>query len=323
MQRVVKRKGKGNIALEEIDTPQPSPTEVLIQTKASLISRGSELWRRYIREEAVDPAIMGYSVTGVIQKVGSEVHEFHVGERVAALAPHAEYVVLDVVEPRHHPSVVTLPEEVSFEEGTFWPLSTSSVCWAWASEIRPGDTVVILGQGLVGSLMLQSIRPCGPGCVIAVDALPMRCEMAERLGADEIINCSQDDPVEAVRTLTAGRGADVVLESVGGPAGIQAFQQALGLVRSGGRIVLIGLYHGAPLPLDASLAMNKRIIGANQWTHQREHASRVALQMLATRFIRVREMITHRFSCAQAKTAFDLLYERPDEALGVLLLWQA
>jgi threonine dehydrogenase-like Zn-dependent dehydrogenase len=322
MKRVVKREGKGNIGIEEVETPVPSPTEVLIKTKASLISRGSEIYRRYLHEEVIDPAIMGYSVAGVIADVGAEVDEFRTGDRVAVLAPHAEYVVAEVKKPQYHPSVVALPEGLSFEEGTFWPLSTSSVCWAWATAIQPGDTVVILGQGLVGSLMLQALRPWGAARIVAVDALPLRCDMAKQLGADMVVNCTQGDPVQVVREATGGKGADIVIEAVGGAGGSRAFQQALDMTCVGGRIVVIGLYHGEPLPLDASKVMSQQIVGANQFINQRSHASRIALRMLSTRFVRVVEMITHRFSFTQAKEAFDLLYERPGETLGVILLWE-
>ena len=322
MRRVTKQEGQGNIVLEETEIPVPSTTQVLIQMKASLISRGSELWRRYMRQEAVDPAIMGYSAAGVVQAVGSEVDEFQVGDRVAALAPHAEYVVVDAKQARHSPSVVKLPEEISFEAGTFWPLCTSCVCWSWSAAIQPGDTVVILGQGLVGSLMLQTIQPWGAAKTIAVDALPLRCQFAQRLGADQVINVAENDPVEVVRAQTARQGADVVIEAVGGPAGIRAFQQGLKLARTGGRIMLIGLYQDTALPLDAAEAMTKQIVGANQYIHRREHASRIALKMLATGFVRAGDMITHRFDSGEAKAAFDLLYEHPGEALGVVLLWQ-
>jgi threonine dehydrogenase-like Zn-dependent dehydrogenase len=322
MKRVVKLEGQGNIAVAEVETPVPSSTEVLVRTKASLISRGSEIYRRYLREEAVDPAIMGYSVAGVIADVGAEVDEFSVGDRIAVLAPHAEYVVAEVKRPQHTPSVVAIPESLSFEEGTFWPLTTSGVCWAWTAAIRPGDVVVILGQGLVGSLMLQVVRPWGPAMIIAVDALPLRCDVAKRLGADVVVNCAQDDPVQVIREVTEGKGANVVIEAVGGPAGVKAFQQALDLTCAGGKIVLIGLYQGEPLPLDSSKVMSQQILGANQFIPQRSFASRIAVQMLSTRFIRVSEMITHRFPFIHAKEAFDLLYERPGEALGVILLWE-
>ena len=72
MLRVAKPEGFGNVVLEEVPLPEVGPREVLVKNKVSLISRGSEILRRYMREEAVDPAIMGYSVAGVVEQVGAE-----------------------------------------------------------------------------------------------------------------------------------------------------------------------------------------------------------------------------------------------------------
>ena len=91
MIRVIKAEGMGNIQLEEIPTPCPNNRQVLVRTAKTLISRGSELFRRYIMETAVDPSIMGYSLTGVVEQVGSEVTEYQIGQRVMVVAPHAPY----------------------------------------------------------------------------------------------------------------------------------------------------------------------------------------------------------------------------------------
>ena len=82
MKRVAKHAGQFNIVIEEAEVPKIGPTEVLIRAERSLISRGSELWRRYIREEAIDPRIMGYSLAGQVTEVGAQVKQFKAGDRV-------------------------------------------------------------------------------------------------------------------------------------------------------------------------------------------------------------------------------------------------
>src|SRR5262245_51389760 len=95
MFRVAKPEGFGNIILEEVPVPVCGPRDVLVKNQVSLISRGSEVLRRYMHEEAIDPAIMGYSVGGVVEAVGEEAAaRFQPGDRVAAVAPHAQYVLL-------------------------------------------------------------------------------------------------------------------------------------------------------------------------------------------------------------------------------------
>ena len=90
MLRVTKPEGFGNIQLEEVPIPEINAEQVRVQTDTTLISRGSELFRRYIREEAVSPSIMGYSLTGIVDAVGAEIKDYQVGERVMVVAPHAE-----------------------------------------------------------------------------------------------------------------------------------------------------------------------------------------------------------------------------------------
>ena len=129
MKRVGKPEGAYQVVVEEAPVPEIKETEVLIRAERTLISRGSEIWRRYIRPEAVDHQIMGYSLAGTIVQVGSQVEELSMGERVAALAPHAQYVAVEVVNARNQPPVVSLPDSISSEAATFWPLATSSVLW--------------------------------------------------------------------------------------------------------------------------------------------------------------------------------------------------
>ena len=143
MIRVIKAEGMGNIQLEEVPTPDPNNRQVLVRTAKTLISRGSELFRRYIMETAVDPSIMGYSLTGVVEQVGSEVTE---------------------------------------------------------------------------------------------------------LGADEVINTTDVDPVGAVKQLTNGRGADLVVDCVGGYAGVKSFEQAQEMVAARGTIQLIAKYQQQASP---------------------------------------------------------------------------
>lgn len=322
MKRVAKPEGEYNIVIEEVPVPEISETEVLIRAERTLISRGSEIWRRYIRPEAIDHQMMGYSLAGTVVAVGTQVEDFSPGDRVAAVAPHAEYVSVEVVQPRHRPPVVQLPDGVSMEAATFWPLGTSSVLWMWETGATAEDTMVILGQGLVGSGCMQAVKGDTHPRVIAVDALPLRCDLARRLGADAVVDASREHPVEAVHKLTDGRGADIVVEAVGGRAGPNAFKQAQDMVRRGGLIQVIGLYEGEPLPLDSGKIQGKRLVGGYLDGSRRPEGSDQALRLLAEGKIRAEEMITNRFPFEEAAEAFDLLYTRLGETMGVVLVWE-
>lgn len=323
MMRVAKREGIGHIVMEEAPIPQIGPREILVRAKASLISRGSEIGMRYLNPGAVDHSIMGYSMAGVVEQVGDQVTEFQPGQRVTGIAPHAEYVAVSV-DPAYglpHPPMMAIPDGVSYEAATFVGLASSALMWSWIPEVRAGETVVVLGQGLVGNLVLQTLRLQAPDRLIAVEGIPLRANLAQRFGADAVVNPFDGDPVAAVQAANGGRGVDVVIEAVGGRAGVQAFTQGLQMLANDGRMMLIGLYQGEPLPLDAGNVMRKRIIGGVQSEHRRKNQRQVAMDLVAHGLIRVGEMITHRFPAAQAPEAFHLLYQHIEQTMGVLLIW--
>ncbi|MDE2903583.1 MAG: zinc-binding dehydrogenase [Chloroflexota bacterium] len=323
MKRVAKPEGKFNVVLEDAPMPAVGPHDVRVRNVRSLISRGSELWRRYIRPEAVDPQIMGYSVAGVVDAVGAEVMGFAPGDRVGVSGPHAQFVVQDsrVASLSEGPKIVRIPDALDFEQATFWPLTTSAVMWIDNDDIQPDDTVVIVGQGLVGSLLLQVARANGQGRLVAVDALPNRCALAAEVEADEVINASDEDPVAQVLELTDGRGADVVIYAVGGRAGLRAFDQAQRMTGTGGLLQVVGLYEDDPLPLSSSYIQRKRLIGGALPDSNRVAASARSLDLLTQGRIATDRMVTHRFPYRQAPEAFHFLHDHPEAALGVLISW--
>lgn len=321
MRRVAKPEGQFNIVIEEVEKPQLSPVEVLVRSERTLISRGSEIWRRYVASEAIDAAIMGYSQAGVVAEVGEEVSGVTVGDRVATLRPHAEFVVVDT--ERHAKDMIGIPDDVSAEAATFWPLATSAVRWMEATKVHKGQTMVVLGQGLVGSICMQVAKRAHGAHIIAVDALPLRCELATRFGADDVVDISVEDPVEAVARLTEGEGADFVIEAVGGRAGAGSFAQAQDMVKRGGLIQVLGLYEDEPLPLDSSKIQGKRILGGmiDIEVEAVIEAGEKAMAHLRAGVVATEEMVTHRMPFTEAAAAFDLLYNRLGETMAVTLVW--
>ena len=325
MKRVAKPAGRFNVVIEEAQIPRPRADEVRVRAVRSLISRGSEIGARYTREHAIDPERMGYSLAGVVDEVGADVQHLREGDRVVAVAPHAQYVVRPAGArgPGEQARVVPMPDGLGFEAAAYFPLSGGAVAWTEIERIQPFDTVVILGQGLVGSLMLQVGKANGRGRFIAVDALPERCALAGELGADHVIDAAAEDPVQAVQRLTNGAGADIVVYAVGGPAGPKAFDQGLDMLAVGGLLHLIGLYEDQPLPLSSAKIQRRRLLGGYYRQIVDPGCARRAMELLASGAIRADRMTSHRFPYRDAAAAFDLLYNRPGEAMGVLLDWEA
>ena len=321
MWRAAKGAGVGNVFLERVPVPEPGPGEVLSRTRVSLISRGSELWRRYVLEEAVNPEIMGYSTAGVVEQAGAGVTGFAPGDRVAVTAPHAEYSLRAVNAEEPDPRVIHLHSELSFDQGTFRPLATSGACWAQALGITAQDRVAVLGQGLVGNLVMQFARGYRPAQLIAVDSLELRCRVARETGATEVVHTGEEDPVAAVRRLTGGAGASIVVDCVGGPPGVASFEQAQRMVSDGGLIQVNAKYHKQPLPLHVDRFQGKRILVSYPANIDRAALGRAATAALVAGEVRVEPLITHRFEAKDLKAGFDFLYHHPERALGILVDW--
>jgi NADPH:quinone reductase-like Zn-dependent oxidoreductase len=134
MKRLAKGEGYGNVYLEEVPVPAPTTRGVVVQAHMSLISRGTEILRRYRLAGPVDPGIMGYSLAGTIAAAGDEARAlgFRPGERVFALAPHAEYVAVEV-DPDGLYLRRLLPE-LPRSRAAFQSLAYRAVAWADASQ---------------------------------------------------------------------------------------------------------------------------------------------------------------------------------------------
>ena len=319
MSRLEKLDGFGNVQMVEVDVPSPAPDQVLAQVKRSLISRGSELFRRYVMEERVPPHMMGYSDAGDVVEVGADAEGFEVGQRVAISAPHAQYVTGST--SGENGAAFGIPAEMSYEDAAYLPLASGAVAWMAIPPVEPGDTVVFNGQGLVGNFCSQAIRSREPGRVITVDATELRCRISKECGADEVINVSETDSVEAVLDLTDGRGADVVVECVGGFAGVKSFEMAQRMVKSDGVIHLIALYQGQALSLDTTLSGDRLIIGGYFRSMSREERLKKATKAILKGVIKTGPLTTHRMPWQKTPDAYHLLYNNPDEALGVILEW--
>ena len=318
MKRLEKLEGFGNVQMMETDIPSPEPHEVMIKVNRSLISRGSELFMRYVMPEAIHPNRMGYSDAGQVVAIGNQVREVMVGDRSNVSGPHAQYVV------GNHGDI---PEAMDYETATFIGLATSTVTWMRTTPIEPGDDVVVLGQGIVGNLYMQAVRERNPGRVITVDAEKLRCDISRQCGADIVIDVSETNSVEAVKELTQGRGADVVVECVGGFAGIKSFEQAQLMLKGGGVLHLISLYQNSEknpgdgvLPLHTRTMMGKMLIAGSR-NVSREESRVAAVDMLLDGRINVGPLITHRLPWTETAEAYHMLYNNPEEALAVILEW--
>jgi 2-desacetyl-2-hydroxyethyl bacteriochlorophyllide A dehydrogenase len=325
--------GPRKVEIKEDELPEPSSNQILIKTRMTLISTGTELtmlsgdypkgsvWNNITRY----PVFPGYSNCGVVEKVGSDVKKFTIGDRVSSTAPHAEYAI--VREDR----AVKVPEEVSDEEATFGTLSATVMNSVRLADIKLGESVIIVGAGILGQLACQFSRLCGGYPVVAVDLSRRRLEIAKRLGATYTINPREEDAEERVKEVTGGRGGDVVFEVTGNP---KVIPWELSLVKRQGRLILLSSPRGRT-ELDFHDLVNwpsRVIIGThtsshpshetpyNPWTWERN--IQLFFEFLSAGLVNVKDLITDRYRWTEAEKVYQRLLDPLGErlqALGVIL----
>ena len=279
----------GDLRLDDIPRPPLLPGHVLAEplcvqpsvTEAQLAFGIPTLAYDRIKRRLETDAplqLFGHEFCARILEVGPGVNRFHPGDRVAARAKlpcgtcplcrsERGYLcrkgpVIGFDQPGCFCEVASLPEialvrvddRISDSEAACLQSLSDSVAAVETAEIRMGDTVAIFGQGSMGLECLQIARISGAGLILTVDVREESCRISRELGADHALDARTCDPVEVIRELTGGNGADVVFECAGGSpkqgmAGTATVRQAIEAVRSGGRLVGVSWF-GAPFEMN-------------------------------------------------------------------------
>jgi Threonine dehydrogenase and related Zn-dependent dehydrogenases len=326
--------GENLVELREPPVPEPAAGEVLIRTRRTLISTGTELtclgrrfepgshWDQWVKY----PFFPGYSNAGVVVKTGAGVTAFKPGDRVASRAAHQRFVVAP------EDALVRIPDAVSDDEAVWFGIACIVQNGVRRARHELGDAVVVIGLGLLGQLAVQFTRLLGAREIIAIDTAPRRLEFARAHGATLALEKSAADARADVLAATGGRLADVVYDVTGHPA---VLPHTFPLTRTLGKIVLLG-DAGNPTQQHLTGELISRglgIIGAHDnnppkiatdadwWT--RNHMADLFMTYLAQRRMRVADLVTHRFAPAQAAEAYRRLVEDRSTAMGVVFDWDA
>ncbi len=236
-------------------TPEPKPGEVLIRVRAAGVNRPDVLQR--MGQYAPPPGasdIPGLEVAGEVAALGEGATRFRVGDPVAALLPgggYAEYAVA------HEGATLPLPSGYGYIEAAAIP-ETFFTVWHNVFErggLKPGETLLVHGGSSgIGTTAIQLAKAFG-ATVIATAGSAEKCAACERLGAARAINYREEDFVAAVREATGGKGADVILDMVGGDYVDRNYRAAA----EDGRIVQIAVLEGAKATANVALLMVKRL----------------------------------------------------------------
>lgn len=342
VQALVKtQKGPGFLELREVEPPRPGPGEVLIQVKACGIC-GTDVHVLHDRFPYWPPVILGHEFAGEIVETGPETQYYKVGERVVG-EPHTKacghcYLCrtgnIQICPIKRSPGwgidgaftkYLKMPERLlhRIPDGMDYDLAALVEPTANTvhdvierAKVEAGDFVVVLGPGPIGLLAAMTARAAGARHVVMVGTPAdeaLRLRKARELGLDTVLNVKESNPVEVVRDLTGGLGADLVVECSGSPAAIAS---AVDLVRKKGRIAAIGFtaQDAIPFPWDKA-AFKVCDIFFNLSTSYTSWDR--AIHLIHRGRIPAGEMITHRLPLAEWRRAFDEI--EAQRALKVLL----
>ncbi len=315
----------GNRGAEIRDFPDPhaGPGEAIVKIRASGLC-GTDL--HFYRGSVGAETISGHEPCGVIEELGAGAPDsLKVGDRVVChhysgcgacefccmgyeqLCPHghvtygggtahganADYIRVPAR------TLVSLPDELSFAAGAAISCGTGTA-WNGLNKMHASgkDTVAVFGQGPVGLSGTLSAKAMGAR-VIAMEVVPERRQLAEELGADHVINPLETDPVEAIKELTGGMGASVMLETSGNPA---ARQQMLAAMRPFGRACYVGA--GAPAEIDFNRDVIFKVATIyGSWTFSKAELIEICRFMVDTK-APLEQLITHHYDLDQAVEAF-------------------
>lgn len=334
--------GVKDLKVEDVEVPEVKDGEVLVKVKAATTC-GTDLkifQRGYVEKVIKLPTIFGHEWAGEVAEVGKGLEWPRKDMRVRAgnSAPclhcsmcqrgkynlcenmiwlwgaYAEYI--KVPARMVLINMQGIPDGISYEEAAITEPLACVLHGVEQANVKLGDTVAIIGAGPIGLLHLLTVKKMGAGRTIMIDLVDERLGFAEKLGADATVNSGKENVETRIRELTGGYGADVAIEAIGLSA---TWEQALKLARKGGTVLEFG-----GCPPGTEIKVNAEMLHYGELTvmgtfHTTPLHFRKALNLIATRTIDVRPLVTRKMKLDNIKEAFEILSTSKNEIkIGIL-----
>ncbi len=327
---------------EDVSEPEIGPDEVLIQVKACGICGSDVHGLDGSSGRRIPPIIMGHEASGVLAHVGKHVAGFSEGDRVTFdstiycgtcyfcrrgeinLCDNRRVLGVSCDEYRQHGAfaeyvavpqhiLYPLPKSLSFERAAMVEALSIAFHAVELTPIALNDTAVVVGTGMIGLLVIQTLRIAGCGKIIAIDIDQRKLDLASQLGADEVFRADRIDAPAEVTKLTNGRGADVSFEVVGNT---QALNTAILSLKKGGTLTLVGnVSPQVDLPLQVAVTRQIRIQGSCASCGEYP----ACLDMIANDKINVDALISKTAPLIEGAHWFEKLYKGEDDLMKVIL----
>ncbi|MBA4494428.1 L-threonine 3-dehydrogenase [Paenactinomyces guangxiensis] len=330
MRALVKHhKGEGAI-LKEVPIPSIGPDEVLIRVKATSIC-GTDVhiytWDDWAASRIRPPYVFGHELGGEVVQIGENVTSVQLGDHVSAethiVCGHCSACrrgdahvclntkIIGVDRDGCFTEYVALPASNLWKNSKELPFEIASLMEPMGNAVHTtlsesivGKAVAVVGCGPIGLMAVAVARASGAAKVIASDLNEYRLNLAEQMGATHLIRPRTEDPVQTVKAITKGEGADVVLEMSGHPTGIR---QGFEMITHGGRISLLGL-PGRPVELDITNDIVFKGITVHGITGRRMYETwEQTAGLLESGLVDLKPLITHRLPLEDFEEGFELM----------------
>ena len=328
--------------LTDLPVPTPAADELLIRIRACGICGSDVHGMDGSTGRRLPPIVMGHEAAGVVEAVGSDVPGFRRGDRLTfdstvscGLCFFCERGAINLCDNREVVGVSTpqfrrmgafaeyvavparicyhLPETMPFTHAALIEAVSVAVHGVSLTPIAKGDTVVVVGAGMIGLLTLQAALNAGASVVIVLDVDETRLIMAREMGATYTLNSRDTDVIERILALTHGRGADAALECVGATIPIKL---AIDAVRKGATVTLIGnVSPTIELPLQSAVSRQIRLQGSCASSGE----YRECIRLMSSGKIKVEPLISAVAPLAQGADWFRRLHAREPGLLKVVL----
>ncbi len=335
----------GKIELLKKPVPRPSFGQAVIKITTTTIC-GTDVHILKGEYPVASGLTLGHEPVGIVAALGPGVTGYRLGDRViaGAITPcghchacldhhhaqcggkpmggwrfgntidgaQAEYLLV----PDAMANLAPVPDWLKDEQVLMCPdIMSTGFGGAESGNIQIGDTVVVFAQGPIGLCAAVGARLRGASQVIVVDALENRLRISKQMGADVTVTLGERDPIEEVRRLTAGRGADVAIEALGKQ---ETFESCLRVLKPGGTLSSLGVYaKGLQIPLDAfDAGLGDHKIVTTLCPGGKERMRRL-MAVIASGRVDLKPMVTHRFKLADIMEAYELFGNQRDGVLKV------
>ena len=294
---------------EVLDTPRPEiePDEILVRVAACGVCT-SELDQWEGKASGLNyPRYPGHEVSGVVEKVGSEVNSFRPEDRVGAWVTSRGFAEYVAVKAEYCFRAGDVPLDLALAE----PLACA-VNAVELANLSLADDVVIIGAGFMGNLVQKLVQLQGPRHLIVADTRPDALERAKKMGATHVVDVRSESLAEVVKALTGGQGADASFEVTGAQAPLALLGD---VTRMSGKLIIVGYHQGGmrEIPLAYWNWMAFQILNA----HFREiptimRGMRIGMRLLTSGRLTLDDLVTHRFPLNEINQAFLTAVEKPE-----------